>query len=88
MSKQCAYCGKVGPFTREHIYPDFLTDSSIQTILGYNESADKVTRGERLIKDVCVTCNNGPLADLDGYGKQYFQENRLDDTFKSNADVV
>jgi hypothetical protein len=49
--------------------------------LGYNEAADKVTVGERVIKDVCSTCNNESLGSLDGYGHQYFRDNKLDQAF-------
>jgi len=49
--------------------------------LGYNEAADKVTVGERAIKDVCATCNNELLGVLDGYGQKYFTSNKLDQAF-------
>jgi len=77
----CAYCRKLDKLTREHIYPQFLYEKIGGKFSGYNESADKVTSGERVIKDVCLTCNNKILAKLDAYGEQYFRLNKLDHSF-------
>lgn len=74
----CAYCRKPGKMTKEHLYPQFLYAYTGPRVLGYNEAADKVTVGERVIRDVCSTCNNARLGALDGYGQKYFQLNNLD----------
>jgi hypothetical protein len=70
----CAYCGAAGR-TREHIFPAFLRDH----FPGHNTFVDN-TRGKVLvgaaptIRDVCEACNNGPLAQLDGYGAELARE--------------
>jgi len=81
MGNVCAYCGKAGKLTKEHLYPQFLNRYMGTRFLGYNEAADKVTVGERVIRDVCFTCNNESLGALDGYGHQYFQANKLEQVF-------
>lgn len=81
MNSVCAYCGQPGALTREHIYPQFLYKLSGTPLSGFNEAANKVTHGERFITDVCKACNNGPLGDLDSYGRVYFHKNDLQRTF-------
>ena len=81
MPNACAYCRRVDKLTREHLYPKFLYEKIEGKFLGYNESADKVTTGERVIKDVCSKCNNEILRKLDDYGTRYYQLNKLDHTF-------
>jgi hypothetical protein len=77
----CAYCRKAEKLTREHLYPKFLYEKIEGKFSGFNEAADKVTSGERVIKDVCSTCNNKILAKVDAYGAQYYKLNKLDHTF-------
>lgn len=64
----CAYCGKQGPLTREHIWPKWLHNTQ-EYGLKYHSAVDKVIPAEHVIKDVCSECNNGPLSKLDDYGK-------------------
>ena len=84
-SDACAYCRRVKKLTKEHIYPKFLYKKIRGRLSGFNEAADKVTLGERLIKDVCSTCNNNVLSKLDKYGEQYFQLNKLDHSFTNET---
>lgn len=69
----CAYCDNECSPSREHIIPDFLYryQKGDGGHIGWNESAQKIVGGEAKIKDVCKPCNNGPLSDLDGYGKRF-----------------
>lgn len=85
MGNTCAYCRKPGKLTREHLYPQFLLRYSGKSFLGYNEAADKVLPGERVIRDVCSKCNNEVLGALDGYGHTYFRANNLDQSFTEEA---
>lgn len=65
MARECAYCGCNGRLTREHIWPKGIIDR-----VNYKTrftGQGKVISGELTIADVCATCNNGPLADLDAY---------------------
>lgn len=69
----CAYCNQEGSLTREHVIPAFLyalQKSFEEGVVGWNEVAKKMVRGESKIKDVCAACNNGVLSNLDSYGKQ------------------
>ncbi|MFC0446342.1 hypothetical protein ACFOD1_07425 [Pseudidiomarina halophila] len=69
----CAYCDNECSPSREHIIPDFLYryQKGDGGHMGWNESAQKIVSGEAKIKDVCKPCNNGPLSDLDSYGKRF-----------------
>src|SRR5439155_1500186 len=73
--RRCAYCGRAGQLTREHLFPDFLVRESP----GYRTYVDRA-RGERVhksppaIRDVCKRCNNGPLSALDSYGRVLTRE--------------
>jgi hypothetical protein len=76
MEKTCAFCGAKGPFTKEHVVPNFLYKKYKDHKLGYNLNAGKFVDGERIVKDVCGNCNNGQLGQLDEYGKQFLTENK------------
>jgi hypothetical protein len=65
----CAYCGKHGNLTREHIVPGFLYRQFRDQKFGYNSRADKFMTWEATARDVCADCNNGPLAQLDQYAR-------------------
>ncbi len=67
----CAYCGKVGVLTREHLLADFLYRESPDQKLGYNQRADKFMTWEPVARDVCEICNNGPLSMLDNYARNF-----------------
>jgi len=75
--KKCAYCGSTKNITREHIIPAYLY-SVIQELgkksSGWIEKAGKAVGGEQTVKDVCSTCNNGVLSDLDSTSKLVFDK--------------
>jgi len=81
MGNLCAYCQRPAKLTKEHLYPQFLAGYNGPRCLGYNAAAYKVTVGQRVIRDVCSTCNNESLGSLDGYGHRYFRANKLDQAF-------
>lgn len=65
----CAYCGDETPLTREHIIPSFLykvMNEFHKNNISWLEKSSKFIRAEHTVKDVCASCNNGVLADLDG----------------------
>jgi hypothetical protein len=68
----CAYCGSSGNITAEHIWPKWLVKEFSYGI-SYSIGAKKTFRGEMRIKDVCATCNNGPLSTLDSYLLKLYQ---------------
>lgn len=68
----CAYCKQPGTMTREHVWPASLH----RRLLEANEQEGnlfwlarlkKVIESEPKIRDVCASCNNGVLSDLDAY---------------------
>lgn len=48
------------------LYQQIKTGSGV---VGWNDNVKKMIPAEQTIRDVCSTCNNGPLSQLDDYGK-------------------
>lgn len=67
--KNCAYCGKEGKMTREHVIPDgFIRSMNLERqIIWLNKAPTRVIEAEIKIKDVCNKCNNETLSELDDY---------------------
>jgi hypothetical protein len=63
---KCAYCGKEGKST-EHIFPTWLLKKTPAYKLKFSKIKGKVSPNENTVHDVCTTCNNGPLSQLDDY---------------------
>jgi hypothetical protein len=74
MEQRCAYCGLVGPLSREHVWPRGIIKRTPDYNARYFGKADKVLSAELVIKDVCSTCNNGILSSLDEYGCRLFDD--------------
>ncbi len=77
--RACAYCLATDRLTREHIFPEFLRAHFPDHNTFVNHARGDVLIGAApRIRDVCQTCNNGPLAQLDGYGaelaRRYFAQ--------------
>ena len=66
---RCAYCNEDKKLTREHVIPDgFIKRMNMkEQIIWLDKAPSRVIKSEIKIKDVCSTCNNGVLSDLDGY---------------------
>ena len=68
----CAYCQTSGQLTREHLFPAGL-HRRLRRVNNQSETAIWLARLQRLlpsepqIKDVCATCNNVILSELDSY---------------------
>ncbi|SEK13090.1 hypothetical protein SAMN05444746_112142 [Variovorax sp. OK212] len=76
----CAYCGCEGTMTREHVIPSFIYDFQKKLgskVLGWNEVSQKMIAGEAKVRDVCATCNNKVLGDLDSYGKETLESSGI-----------
>jgi hypothetical protein len=76
----CAYCRQDRPPTREHVIPAFIYDFQKQleqSVIGWNEVAQRMVGGEGKVKDVCADCNNRVLGELDAYGKQLLTSSGL-----------
>lgn len=70
--RYCAYCGADGGLTREHLWPASLHRRLVKAngapqSLFWLRRVDAEIQGEPKIRDVCRTCNNGPLSELDSY---------------------
>lgn len=86
--KVCAFCGKKGPFTREHVIPDFLYRKHPEQKFGYNPKADKFITWEAIIRDVCEACNNGPLSQLDRYGQVFYVDNKCERQYTTDKTLL
>src|SRR6266516_2180549 len=77
--KICAYCEKEGKLTNEHLWPVSLHRrmEQVRNSEGnnlYHSRLEKDIPSEPQIKDVCASCNNGVLSDLDNYMCQLFDK--------------
>ncbi len=78
--KLCAYCGRSGSLTREHVLPAFIYEyegkRSAAAQLGNFKAGDEdvIAEAEFQIRDVCAKCNSGVLSSLDGYGKTLYEK--------------
>lgn len=88
MPDKCAYYRKQAPLTREYVYPKSLYGRQGAQHSGYNEAADKVTSGERVIQDVCVASNSESPRKLDDCGKEYYKQNSVEHTFTDGPDYL
>ena len=62
----CAYCGGEGR-SKEHVFPAWLLRETPEYTLKKNDTKGTVGPNENTVLDVCTTCNNGPLPQLDDY---------------------
>jgi hypothetical protein len=72
-SNKCAYCGRAARLTREEIFP-----KSISEKVGFGVFIDQTRAGKPIgpvtVKDVCSSCNNGPLSLLDSYVAELYRK--------------
>lgn len=72
MANSCAYCKGAGPFTREHVLPAWLA----RKLDGYPHVSPGLGRhmlgGALVVGDVCASCNNGVLSQLDHTARDYW----------------
>lgn len=71
---QCAYCGRSGKMTREHLIPHCLLKRTSTYTFKFLERAQSVIKGEQTVRDVCEDCNSGILSKLDTYACQLHDE--------------
>jgi len=67
--RECAYCNASTILTKEHLLPECLSKKA-GTILEANVGSgttQRVIASDPVIRDVCNSCNNGPLSVLDEY---------------------
>jgi hypothetical protein len=63
--RKCAFCSTSENLSREHIFPSSVIKRFEKDFLSINDKSDKVFKADLVVKDVCETCNNGVLSDLD-----------------------
>ena len=68
----CAYCGGACVATREHVIPAWYCRTPGESETFRARAPITHVRGDLVVKDVCVAYNSGPLAALDGYGKELY----------------
>lgn len=76
--KKCAYCGEMlgSPLhtkTDEHIIPDSLLKLYPEQDISIHKTSRFVDNRGMTISDVCSSCNNGVLSELDSYGKKFIE---------------
>lgn len=86
-NKRCAYCGSGGPFTNEHVFPNFLYKKYPQHNEGFNRKAGKYLESIPMVKDVCKECNNRSLSKLDAYAKIFYETNKCDGGFTTGSQI-
>lgn len=77
IQRSCAYCSSLKNLSREHIFPDGVIKRFDENMLSINDKSDKVFKSDLVVKDVCETCNNGVLSNLDNKFIQLFEDNML-----------
>lgn len=72
-ARRCPYCDRPGPFSNEHIFPDWLCQLRGSKVSFSASFPGKGIRADLEIGDVCRRCNNETLGALDGYAKQVLE---------------
>lgn len=70
--KTCSYCGQAAQLTKEHLWPRGIIVRAKNINTSYFGKLEKFIDAELTIKDVCSSCNSGPLSALDEYICQLF----------------
>lgn len=66
--------------TREHVIPSFVYAFQKElgaSMIGWNEVVGKMIPSQGTVKDVCASCNNNALSELDSYGKALLTQSGL-----------
>lgn len=90
---KCAYCGKEGKGTKEHIISCAILDLFPECFLTVDNYRKKAHLGDPMVKDVCADCNNNKISYIDSYAKklvsEYFVQKYLkDDKVNFNYDYT
>ena len=74
MAKPCAYCGKKGRLTKEHVWPSGFHDRVGRGTAHFSPLSGKVHGADYIVRDVCPACNNERLSALDSYFCQLYDD--------------
>jgi len=67
LKRKCAYCGDSENLSREHIFPGSIIKRFQKELITINDKSDVPFKSDLVIRDVCTTCNNGVLSELDSH---------------------
>lgn len=78
--RSCAYCNAASDLTREHVLPKFISvrynergyDRSVTNVKA--DGQERPRQAEVTVGDVCRTCNNGFLSELDSYAAGLYDQ--------------
>jgi hypothetical protein len=65
--KKCVYCGENNKLSREHIFPRWVLKRQPNSEARFARHENRVSERVPTIRDVCASCNNGALSELDNY---------------------
>lgn len=71
---KCAYCGKEGKASKEHIISCAILDMFPECYLTIDEARGRIHEADPMVKDVCTECNNSRINYIDSYAKQFISE--------------
>jgi hypothetical protein len=83
----CAYCGKNGKKTSEHIISRGVLELFTECNYTYNNNLKKVYQSEPVVNDVCSDCNNKKLTYIDAYATEFVKEYFMKD-YEPNCNVL
>lgn len=69
----CAYCGKEGNRTKEHIISCGILDLFPECFTTIDGERNKVYPSDPMINDVCSDCNNNRISYIDSYAKSFIE---------------
>src|SRR6266545_2191792 len=67
VARQCVYCSRPGALSRDHVWPECFLERFGVTVAKFSVKARRVHGADYVVRDVCPTCNSGPLSVLDTY---------------------
>ena len=84
-NRKCAYCSSPDQLTREHIFPSSIIKCYENDMLSLNDKTKRTFKSDLVVKDVCKTCNNGVLSQLDGKLLDVYKEHMHQDIMPGEA---
>ncbi len=69
----CAYCGKEGKGTKEHIISSGVLALFPECFATIDSERQIVHLGDPMVKDVCADCNNNRISYIDSYAKTFIE---------------
>ena len=71
--RSCAFCGRPGRLTREHVMAAFIQSRTARRIRSNSiKIGTRIAGGASTVRDVCADCNNRRLSQLDQYASTLY----------------